>query len=469
MENRLEKKYGLVTAICAVIGIIIGSGVFFKAQAVMRAGNGNMGTAIAIVVVMGLIMFVCAFTFSTLAGEYEKVNGLVDYAECTVGRKYAYLVNWFSTVVYTPVITSVLAWVSARYFCVLVGWDGEPFGPKNMILTAFVLIMVYAINVLSPKFAGKFQVSTTFIKLVPLLLMGIIGTIVGLINGTTIQTFTTAADTGDAAYVSFFSGIAAFAFAYEGWIVITSLNAEIKNSKRNLPLALIFGCAAAIGIYVLYYVGIASVLKPDEIYSAADLPKLAFTRLFNSPVFGSIVYAFIVVSCVGTCNALMMGCTRGVYSMAVRGQGVAPQVLSQVDPKTNMPQNSATVGLVLCTAWITQFILCFQAFYINEKPLLPASFAWESDEVVILTMYVTYIPIFIAFMFKGKNVNWFKRYITPLLAVFACLFIAYSAYKAYAHDGQIWNYLATFAVIMLIGIFCYGGKFDFAFFKKEKN
>ena len=140
-KNVLHKKYGLLTAICAVVGIIIGSGVFFKAQNVIVAANGKMSVAIGIVVAMGVIMFVCAFTFSTLAGQYEKVNGLVDYAECTVGTKYAYLVNWFTTMVYTPIITGVLAWVSARYFCILIG--KAPFGKLHIILSFVFLTAIF--------------------------------------------------------------------------------------------------------------------------------------------------------------------------------------------------------------------------------------------------------------------------------------------------------------------------------------
>ena len=42
MENGLQKKYGLPTAICMVVGIVIGSGVFFKAEAVLVETGGNM-------------------------------------------------------------------------------------------------------------------------------------------------------------------------------------------------------------------------------------------------------------------------------------------------------------------------------------------------------------------------------------------------------------------------------------------
>ena len=43
MENKLERKYGLFTAICMVVGIVIGSGVFFKAQAILQKTGGNRG------------------------------------------------------------------------------------------------------------------------------------------------------------------------------------------------------------------------------------------------------------------------------------------------------------------------------------------------------------------------------------------------------------------------------------------
>ena len=115
MSNELSKKYGLFTAISMVIGIVIGSGVFFKAEKVLTATGGDMKTAIVAWLLGGLIMIICAYTFSTMAAKYEKVNGLVDYAETIVGPKYAYFMGWFSIMIYTPCITSVLAWVSARY------------------------------------------------------------------------------------------------------------------------------------------------------------------------------------------------------------------------------------------------------------------------------------------------------------------------------------------------------------------
>ena len=51
-----------------------------------------------------------------------------------------------------------------------------------MTVAGVLLITIFALNTLAPKLAGKFQVSATFIKLIPLFLMAIVGTIKGLSN-----------------------------------------------------------------------------------------------------------------------------------------------------------------------------------------------------------------------------------------------------------------------------------------------
>ena len=42
MDTQLKKKYGLFTAISMVVGIVIGSGVFFKAEKILNVTGGNL-------------------------------------------------------------------------------------------------------------------------------------------------------------------------------------------------------------------------------------------------------------------------------------------------------------------------------------------------------------------------------------------------------------------------------------------
>ena len=71
MENKLERKYGLFTAICMVVGIVIGSGVFFKAQAILQKTGGDMPLAILAWLIGGAIMLACLITFSFMSEKIE--------------------------------------------------------------------------------------------------------------------------------------------------------------------------------------------------------------------------------------------------------------------------------------------------------------------------------------------------------------------------------------------------------------
>ena len=186
-ENGLKRKYGLFTAICLVVGIVVGSGVFFKAQTILQKTGGDMPLGILAWIIGGAIMLFCMLAFANMATKYEKVNGIVDYAEAMVGGGYAYFVGWFMTTIYYPAMTSVLAWLSARYTLVfitsvepefpLLALGGEAAGAETVmgteciVLMLFYLCAAYAVNALSPKLAGKLQVATTVIKFIPLALM----------------------------------------------------------------------------------------------------------------------------------------------------------------------------------------------------------------------------------------------------------------------------------------------------------
>ena len=60
----MDKRYGIVTATCMVVGIVIGSGVFFKAQTVLQITGGDMLTGILAWIIGGLIMLSCILAFS---------------------------------------------------------------------------------------------------------------------------------------------------------------------------------------------------------------------------------------------------------------------------------------------------------------------------------------------------------------------------------------------------------------------
>ncbi|MBR6678238.1 MAG: APC family permease [Oscillospiraceae bacterium] len=479
MENKLERKYGLFTAICMVVGIVIGSGVFFKAQAILQKTGGDLPLGILAWVIGGIIMLCNILAFSYMAQKYEKVNGIVDYAEAMCGAKYAYYMGWFITTVYYPAMTGVLCWVSARYTLVFLtsAWPNFPLlipadqggcivGPECMAVTLFYMVLMYTVNALAPKAAGKLQTSTTVIKFIPLTLMAVVGILVGLLSPTKmlVNNFAAASQAvlpeGTSTAQALLGAVCATAFAYEGWIIATSINAELKDSKKNLPRALIIGGLVIMATYIAYYVGVAGGATVDELMNVGA--TVAFTNIFGG-FFGNILNLFIVISCLGTTNGLMLGQLRGMYALAARGKGPNPEVMAEVDDKTNMPNNAAVLGLMVCAFWGVYFyfanlfgtmggLVCFAG-----TPFESAAFVFDSSELPILTIYAMYTPIFVQWMRKATDEGVLRRFIIPGLATVGCLFMVYASIVGH-RMGNFW-YLIVFGIFMLAG----------ARFSKSKN
>lgn len=475
MEGKLERKYGLFTAICMVVGTVIGSGVFFKAQNVLDVTGGNMPLGIAAWAISGFLMIVCSAQFAIMATKYEKVSGVVDYAEATCGSKYGYYLAWFLANIYYPAMTGVLSWVSARYFGVLFGWSMAD--PEVMTMAALFLIGSYALNALSPRMAGTFQVSATIIKLIPIFLMAIVGVIAGTVNGTLPENFSEAValPTGGTNASGLFAALVATVFAYEGWICATSINAELKNPKRNLPLALVIGSFIVVAAYILYFIGVAGGASTSELIEHGA--TTAFSNIFGA-VGGAVLNVCIVVSCLGTLNGLMVAATRSMYAIAARNEGPNPKLFSQIDPATNMTTNSSIWGLLASCIWMVYFYGANMAGHAEGAPLNPVVgrttwfglFNFDSSELPVVTVYAMYIPMFIMWMKKEKDLSVFKRFVLPIAATVSCAFMVFAA--VYAHgitpylaakgagnfSFPVLFYLIVFAVIMVVGKLLYGKK-----------
>ncbi|WP_438405249.1 amino acid permease, partial [Aeromonas hydrophila] len=168
------------------------------------------------------------------------------------------------------------------------------------------MTVTYLINFYTPVLAGKLQVGSTLIKLIPLILVAIVGTISGLLNGVTVTNFVQAMDGIGSTGGTLATAVVATAFAYEGWIAAVTINSEIRDSKKNLPRALVIGTLIVFVVYVTYFLGVASVLPTDEIVAQGDnAVNLATTSLFGGTA-STILTVFVIISCLGTLNGLVL-------------------------------------------------------------------------------------------------------------------------------------------------------------------
>ena len=139
----------------------------------------------------------------------------------------------------------------------------------------------------------------------------------------------------------------------------------------------------------------------------------------------------------------MLASTRGIYAIAARKQGPAHEVFSQIDGKTNMPNNSAIIGLAVCAVWGTYF------YFANLAGAWGGIFAFDSSELPIITIYAMYLPIFIMWMVKARDENIWKRFVLPMFAILGSVIMVGTC--IYKHGMPCLGYLIVFAVIMGVG------------------
>ena len=408
----MEKRYTLPVAIALVVGTVIGSGVFFKAEAVLTKTGGNLSVGILAFIIMGVVMIISACTFGVVAQSHQDVEGLVGYARASCGKTYGYYVGWFMAVIYYPSLVAVLSWLPARYFGVLMGWEDAVVGGRTMMLAGVI----------------------------PLLLMAVVGTIVGLGNGMTSFNFTHVVTEIPFAE-GLFGAVVSLAFAFEGWICATSIGTELENPKKNMPRALLIGTVIIAVVYVVYYIGLAGAVESEVMMAGGEAgAKLAFQNVFGQ-VGGALIFAFVVISCWGTCNGLTMAVTRGMFDLASECESPRLAMFRSVDPNTGMANNSAVFGLLVSSLWLLYF---YGGTIMNGF----GPFKFDSSELPIITLYVLYIPIYIALM-RRRDLPAFRGKVMPVLAILCSLFMVFAA--VYSHGVNVAWYLVVFAVIELIG------------------
>ncbi len=442
MDKGLEKKYGLGTAMAMVIGIVIGSGVFFKADDVLKMTNGNLILALLAWGIGAFSMIFGALVFAEFAQRIEKSNGIVDYSEMAYGKRFGYLVGWFKAVLYYAPLSAILAWVAALYSMILMDSENPTNSTMTWVLAGVYMVITYLVNYFSPILAGKVQVGATIIKLIPLALVAIVGTISGLINGVTATNFTSALSSVGSSGGTLATAVVATAFAYEGWIAAVTINSEIKDSKKNLPKALIFGAIVVFLVYVLYFLGIASVLPTSEIIAQGDNAVSLTTNQLFGPVASTVLTVFVIISCLGTLNGLVLSCIRIPYSLAIRNQGPLPEKMRVVNPKNNMPVNSAIFSACLSAGYLALWFCSINETFGRYIGL---------DEIPIVMIYGLYIFLYVWYMREFKDLGFIKRFVIPICATMGSLIILYGGVT----NPSIGMYLIISVLVLLLGLVFY--------------
>lgn len=410
-----KNEYGLFTSIGMIVGIVIGSGIFFKSDNILVATNGSilLGVLVFCIAAFGIIFG--SLTISELASRDSKAGGIITYAENSYNEKVACAFGWFHTFLYYPTLIAVVSWVSGIYICILFGIEG---GLLIQISIGFaIMTLLYIINILSSRLGGYFQNVSTIIKVIPLILIAVIGIIFGD-SKTSINLNNSISESN----VWIFA-IAPIAFSFDGWIISTSIAHEIKDSKKNLPKALIISPLFILLIYVLYFVGISKYVGPEKIMALGDAHVDLAARNIFGPLGSKIIMTFVVISIIGTVNGLIMGHIRLPYSLGIRGMLPKSKEISKINKFTGISINSAIIAFIASC-------ICLLVHYITQKySLIPNG---DISEISITVNYMLYVLLYYKVFRMGTSgevKGLWRGKINPIFATIGSLIILFGSFN----------------------------------------
>ncbi len=335
----LRQGLGFWAALSVVVGMVIGSGIFFKPGVVLRdAGSAWMG--ILAWVLGGVITLAAGLTMAELAAALPRTGGLYAYLEEVYGPVWGFLLGWVQTLIYSPGSVAALAIIFATQLGLFV-----PMAPLMQTVVAIMAIfaLIY-LNSLGSEQGGIVQVVFTLGKLVPIVLITLLGFLRG--SGGLIAAAPAATTTG----LGLGAAILATLWAYDGWISVTNVAGEVREPKRNLPRAIIGGLGLVLVVYVSVNLAMLRVLPAEQLAASATPASEVAGRLFGS--FGSTLIAIgIAVSIVGALNGYILTGARVPFAMAKQGNLPWANYFAALHPTHRTPVRSLVLIGVLATLY----------------------------------------------------------------------------------------------------------------------
>lgn len=430
LQGTLKQTLTLVSAIILVISVIIGSGVY-KKVAPMAAELQSPTLVLICWVIAGVITLFGALSNAEIAGMLADAGGEYVYFKRIYGRFMAFIYGWSVFSVIKSATIASIAYVFSHSLNSIIQLPHLPayveqielFGAFKLFdnfgvkaLTILVILVLTFINTRGLK--GGTNLSGIITRLVIVGIGFII--IAGLIfsNGSFSNITNNSQD-----YVyrnwyefdlikSIFAAMLAAFWAYEGWNSIGFLGAEIKNPRRNIPLALFGGVCIVIGLYVLVnftYLYVLPVDKLIDVYNSQnEIAAIAVIGSFAGTLGATILTLLIILTVLGCVNSNILMPPRIYYAMA-KDKMFFPKA-ANIHPKYNTP---------VYAFWI-------QAFWASML-VLSGSFDQLTDMLVFAAFFfygATTLGVFIMRIREPNLERPYKVWGYPIVPAFFLLFCA---------------------------------------------
>lgn len=314
-----------------VVGSMVGSGIFFV-PAIMVAGVGSAPLVLAAFLVGGLLSLAGAFVFADLAAAFPRAGGQAVYLREAFGKLPAFLFTWSS---FTAIQSATIAAIAIAFAQTADGLWGLPgpdaavgLGPVTLpswgtsFLAVAIVWLLTAVNYLGVRRGALLNNAATVTKLAGLALVVFLafafGSAAGNYRGVGVDL-----GFGEAGLGAVGLALVAALFAYDGWAQPTFVASEVRNPRRNVPLALIIGVATVMLVYITVSAAYFHVLPVGDLgsdsHAAEDTARAALAGTGAAAAAGTAVALAILVSTFGATNAYVLTSPRIYYDEATEG------------------------------------------------------------------------------------------------------------------------------------------------------
>ncbi len=407
MGERIEtnKSVGFLQGLAIVVGMIIGSGIFLKPGVVL--GQAGSTTMALIAWVLGGIVTLCsALSIAEIASNIPRAGGLYTYLEELYGEKWGFLLGWVQSVISYPASVAAQGIAFATYASVFLP---ESFGANAWAMRGLaigVMLFVLLMNVISTRCGGFIQVAATMGKLIPI--VAILG--IGLFKGMSPNAVGMSTVLIGEGKANIGAAILATLWAYDGWIGVTNMAAEMKNPKKNLPKVISVGIIFVVAVYALFNLVLFNAVPAQQLVASETPAADAAVALFGQ---GGAVFvtAGIMVSVFGSLNGYLMTAARVPQAMAQRKQLPLSGLLGKLHPKFGTPANALIMQVVLACVYV-----------------MSGSFNYLTDMLMFVLWIFFTLGVVGVFLLRKRGLSDKKNYRVPLYPITPIIGIAGSGY-----------------------------------------
>jgi len=385
-ETKFVQGLGLLDATMLVAGSMIGSGVFIVSADIGRQ-VGATGWLLLAWLVTGALTISAALSYGELAAMMPRAGGQYVYLREAYSPLWGFLYGWTLFLVIQTGTIAAVAVAFSRYLGVLVpsisptAWIIPPVNltssyaislSTQQLVALLIIAFLTFVNTRGLQIGKIIQNVFTSAKTLSLVALILIGFSIGLNADVIRSNFSNlwtphgvspikpyfssiptvlATDGAFGIFIAFCVAQVGSLFSSDAWNNVTFIAGEVKNPRRNLPLALAAGTGLVTALYILANVAYVFMLPLEQINHAPDdrVATAAIDTVFHGA--GPIVMAIaIMVSTFGCDNGLILSGARVYYAMA--RDGLFFQSTSKLNHKS-VP----AIGLILQGIWTCLLVL----------------------------------------------------------------------------------------------------------------